>query len=456
MCRKSPMSAMADETFCSSCQKISLHSLFYGQYDPKNRSIFFGRLKKIFNKDNCRLCRFIRDILVDHYRKDYVERKLGAGHDQNIWLYQNAIDLHFDEAAKRSKVKKTFYLQIGCISVVSREGSHFRREDMRNDDELTRDWVMPSIFALKHLPQEESDLKAGKSLEKTIPDHRGRLVDCRKIDWGLINQWDSACSHHAGLTPGKELNPNLRSNFRDRLRVIDIEQACVIACPPNASYVALSYQWGSDQKLKLKKANISMLETPGYFSTPEGEPARTIRDSMIVVKRLGYRYLWVDALCIQDDTENVIMNVDQMDQIYQGAHLTVVAAAGKDAYHGLPGVTPETPRSEGQLRIMINGTWISSMLESSEGAINFSRWITRAWTCKCTSRRRGLFQLSSLLQLTDHLMFRSGATTVQPDSLIYEISGILQLQSRMRLSRAISIRSYGRCNVYGSRPNRSL
>jgi hypothetical protein len=81
----------------------------------------------------------------------------------------------------------------------------------------------------------------------------------------------------------------------------------------------------------------------------------------------------------QDDVENVVLNVDQMDQIYRGAHLTIVAAAGENAYYGLPGVST-TPRAEVQLKAVVGDTLVASMLETGQGAIDFSRWSSRAWT----------------------------------------------------------------------------
>ncbi|KAF2488424.1 HET-domain-containing protein, partial [Lophium mytilinum] len=185
-------------------------------------------------------------------------------------------------------------------------------------------------------------------------------------------------------------------------RVIDVEDACIVPCPPDAPYIALSYQWGADQKIKLKKESLKIMTTPGFFNTAEGEPAQTIRDTMTMVQQLGYRYAWVDALCIvQDDAENVTENVDRMDQVYQGAHLAIVAAAGQNAYHGLPGVS--TPRNEHQLRVRIKGITICSMLENANGAITFTRWNTRGWTYqeRLLSKRLVTFTTSQVFYQCD-------------------------------------------------------
>ncbi|KAF2028211.1 HET-domain-containing protein [Setomelanomma holmii] len=55
-----------------------------------------------------------------------------------------------------------------------------------------------------------------------------------------------------------------------------------------------------------------------------------------LVRRLGYQYLWVDALCIvQDDVTCWNLNVYQMDLIYGNAVLTICAADGPTASMGL-------------------------------------------------------------------------------------------------------------------------
>jgi Heterokaryon incompatibility protein (HET) len=64
---------------------------------------------------------------------------------------------------------------------------------------------------------------------------------------------------------------------------------------------------------------------------------------MALVRALGERYLWVDALCIvQDDEENKTRQIANMDVVYGKAFATVVAIHGASADAGLPGVRPGT------------------------------------------------------------------------------------------------------------------
>jgi len=59
----------------------------------------------------------------------------------------------------------------------------------------------------------------------------------------------------------------------------------------------------------------------------------------MVVKKLGYRYLWVDRYCInQGNEEEKADQCGKMDLIYQNADLTIIAAIGDNPTYGLPGV----------------------------------------------------------------------------------------------------------------------
>jgi hypothetical protein len=80
----------------------------------------------------------------------------------------------------------------------------------------------------------------------------------------------------------------------------------------------------------------------------------------------------VDALCIvQDDEQSKHIEMSRMDQIYRNAYLTIIAAAGKDANAGLPGVSSLRPRMTKQPLIgrYLTDFWITSQrpLESLIG-----------------------------------------------------------------------------------------
>jgi hypothetical protein len=133
---------------------------------------------------------------------------------------------------------------------------------------------------------------------------------------------------------------------------------------------------------------------PGFFDAADCQPSRTVVDAMEVTRRLGYRYLWVDALCIiQDDAQDLQQNVNIMDEIYSNAILTIVGAASANAEHGLPGVS--VSRTEKQVRANIDGTTVANVLEPAAGAITFSCWNTRGWTYQERMLSRELLTFTS-------------------------------------------------------------
>lgn len=97
-------------------------------------------------------------------------------------------------------------------------------------------------------------------------------------------------------------------------------------------YVALSYCWGTDvQTIMLTRGNEDDLLCG--INPQELDP--TIRDSVTVARELGFRLLWIDALCIfQDDEEWKTRELGSMGKIYQNATLTIVASAAKNVKEG--------------------------------------------------------------------------------------------------------------------------
>lgn len=91
----------------------------------------------------------------------------------------------------------------------------------------------------------------------------------------------------------------------------------------HGKYLALSYVWGGPQQHQTTVSNISVYA--------DGIDAaflpQTIRDAIHVTHSLGFRYLWVDSLCIvQDSDEDKLHELGRMHFIYRYAYLTIIAA----------------------------------------------------------------------------------------------------------------------------------
>ena len=98
-----------------------------------------------------------------------------------------------------------------------------------------------------------------------------------------------------------------------------------------APYVALSYCWGGPQPLVTTKQNINAHSR----AIPAHLLPKTISEAIIVSRKMGMRYLWVDALCIlQDDLVDKSKEIAVMGSIYKGATFTLAAASAQKVTDG--------------------------------------------------------------------------------------------------------------------------
>jgi hypothetical protein len=106
---------------------------------------------------------------------------------------------------------------------------------------------------------------------------------------------------------------------------------------------------------------------------------KVIQDAMLVVIKLGFRYLWVDRYCIpQDDAELKDFQIRAMGKIYAASALTIIAAAGDGPNYGLVGVGSR-PRSE-QLLVELDTITLFRLCEHPRVLVQCSKWNTRGWT----------------------------------------------------------------------------
>lgn len=196
-----------------------------------------------------------------------------------------------------------------------------------------------------------------------------------EVDFRLARLWLDYCVNHHPKTCVT------RVRQVSGLKLIDCASRSVVSAPPDAMYVALSYVWGSSKKLS---------ENSHKFS-------KTVRDALIVTRKLNLDYLWVDKHCI-DQGNAVVMHqqVSNMDVIYKGAYVTIVASAGEDADHGLPGVN-DTPRERQPVAAIGEYTLVNTMTPPHE-AISKSKWVRRGWTLQeeAMSSRRLYFTENQL------------------------------------------------------------
>jgi hypothetical protein len=98
-------------------------------------------------------------------------------------------------------------------------------------------------------------------------------------------------------------------------------------------YATLSYCWG-DLTSSNWLTKISNLDQQFDMIQWNTLPA-TLRDAVLITKKLGIRYVWIDALCIiQDSPLDWSIEAAKMGGIYRGSMVTIVASRSASTSEG--------------------------------------------------------------------------------------------------------------------------
>ncbi|KAI0537941.1 hypothetical protein GGR58DRAFT_501713 [Xylaria digitata] len=98
--------------------------------------------------------------------------------------------------------------------------------------------------------------------------------------------------------------------------------------PDNIQFVFPSYRWG-DQKLKLTQKSVNEL----IRGIPLSSLPATLKDAVQVTHELDIPYLWIDALCIfQDSTDDLAKEIANMEVYIQQAVLVLQPSLVKSVH----------------------------------------------------------------------------------------------------------------------------
>lgn len=97
------------------------------------------------------------------------------------------------------------------------------------------------------------------------------------------------------------------------------------------TYVALSHVWGGEISYRLK---ISLLE--GWTQRIDiNKLPKSFQDAITVTRKLGLKYLWIDALCIvQDSPKDWQRESSRMGTVFKNAFLTIAISVTAQTHEG--------------------------------------------------------------------------------------------------------------------------
>ncbi|KAF9464042.1 heterokaryon incompatibility protein-domain-containing protein [Collybia nuda] len=195
---------------------------------------------------------------------------------------------------------------------------------------------------------ENGSLVTGKSVYADPKDPASEYITARNVVWNVEDStsYDLAlkcvndCARHERCPqPKKTTLPTRVLDCSDLLRLRLVTTNPLV----KDHFGVLSYVWGGPQ---LHCTTMDNFNTYTDLIDPKKIP-KTIRDTVIVIRKLGLRYLWVDSYCIiQDSDDDKAHELSRMRLNYRNAFITILAAKANAVSEGFLASTSPSPRFE--------------------------------------------------------------------------------------------------------------
>ncbi|KAH6889763.1 heterokaryon incompatibility protein-domain-containing protein [Thelonectria olida] len=286
---------------------------------------------------SCPLCRIVELFFdapdgLDNAIMDYMDGRKPVGKDR--WSNDEiekarGYVFQYTEEGQRSKLIFRYQVQ-----------QHW--EDTRNKD------INPTIG------EREGNLNEVKLELYDVGDEQNKcLIDWKNQGTTLerVSKWlddDKGFQKHLPKHLPKELPTRLlhiASGSPDPIvRLINSKDTNL---DPNTTYIALSHSWGKSMPLRLVQNKLADFQK----GIPFADLPKTFQDAAKLTLDLGQAYLWIDSLCIiQDSASDWLYEAQRMATVYAFSHLTIAASASVSTETGLSPVP--RPRT-----VIVRPTW---------------------------------------------------------------------------------------------------
>lgn len=135
----------------------------------------------------------------------------------------------------------------------------------------------------------------------------------------------NCCTLHSNckrstLTPLPKRVLNIGSGFGDAIKLVESSSI-------QAAYIALSHCWGGHQPIKTTLSSMPQMQTGIEWHSL----SRVFQDAITVSRRLGIEWIWIDSLCIiQDSKSDWEIESAKMCDYYSNAYLNISASSSKN------------------------------------------------------------------------------------------------------------------------------
>lgn len=248
----------------------------------------------------------------------------------------------------------------------------------------------------------------------------------------LMKHWINECAtNHAECS---QLQQSLPS------RVLDLQGQQKVRLVNGAGqqeqYVALSHCWGRSPVFTTTKSTLTARKAGFYID----ELPQTFRDAIVLTRKLGIRYLWIDSLCIiQDDLSDWEKEAAHMADVYTDAYVTISASSAPSDGDGFlqkrpsPYVPLALTRPNGEITMVqllpeINFPKLPVWSTSDKEPLN-----SRAWTFqeRYLSRRKLTFSKEELGFECQTLRMEEGSRFTTDAVQAFKVNKLLEMNDEL-------------------------
>ncbi|KAF2820612.1 HET-domain-containing protein [Ophiobolus disseminans] len=220
-------------------------------------------------------------------------------------------------------------------------------------------------------------------------------------------------------------------------------------------YTALSHCWGPPSHRPLMTTQSLLADHLNGIAW--NDIPQSYQDAISATRRLGFEYIWIDSLCIiQDSHTDWLSESQRMGDVYQRARLTIAASHTPDSSHSCfftrpplpPAVTLPHVTADEYTEGVIFASLVSKdydFISPESGALADRAWATQEWLL---SRRMVFYTEGSLVwscktvsQRETGASFHSTARNARWKNLVEKYSARQLTQQTDRLVALEGIRS---------------
>ncbi|KAI0862972.1 heterokaryon incompatibility protein-domain-containing protein [Xylaria cubensis] len=322
--------------FCKACQDINIERLAdNGGYNH----IYLYELAQ--SKSTCRMCSLIdgtigdwmKDYTPDRYRirlslriKEGDAARWSQHHNDPDWHWADGLSTMWVEAMDLRPWEPPEYYK----------SRHLCKTRSHPEDFLEPQGSPPKsvrgkpihCFTEEHDPARQLGIRWVREIGQDTASDSSYDVAAEWLEQCLSSEPAPSYERFMPRNSGWSLSTR-RISSAVTARLIDTEEQ-------DYHFAALSYCWGEhdteqERRWQLTEAN----KFAHYREIDVDSLPSTVRDGILIAARLKLAYIWIDALCIiQDSTLDWAREAAKMGGIYFGSVVTITASASTSAYQG--------------------------------------------------------------------------------------------------------------------------